>query len=280
MTIARRTWLDLTKREARDVFDHHVATHATRVKRAVEYLQCVGVPSTELDFSRHSLDIIWPAVVAAAPAIPSEPHEYGSESELAQWARFRLGFAERIGPELSETVTLVAAYFSECVLRAHDGNGWGIANDKGGADFRQTQLVFHTGPTMSAENLVSKVLIDAIEGEGANAERNRAPDGLRRHFDVRMHIEPDHPLDGQDGTSSRAFEVAVLAPNEYHVTVNAEVDNVLDQRIDLLIERLRGIGAIAQAHREDRDVILVTTTSPVPATELESLIENEFASAT
>ena len=244
-------WDDLTKKQAVEIFDAYVGEHPQRVAAAIDYLKGLGLSDEVLDFSNVSLEPVWVAVLNDVQ-IPAQASEDWERSDMPPFAAFRPGPARRVGPVVVDIIGNVAAYFCECVLRADERATFTLGEHKNGVGHRMPLLVFPSGADLSAESLVDKTLMRALEGTGPNAAKDAAPDGLRRHMDMRLQVSAPAPRPERS-----VFEIHTDDASRFHVTYNEEVDEDTSRSLDRLVEQLRTHPDIDAVEREDRDILLI-----------------------
>jgi hypothetical protein len=260
--IEKRSWDDLSKKEATAIFDEYVAGHPARVAAALAEFERYGVAPADLDFSRRSLERIWPAVLEYHGTLPENPGPLRA-GEVPYWVPFRLSYAERLGPELCWTISHVAAYFAECVMRHAPLSQWSIGAQKSSVDYRQPILVVDRGPAVEVEAIVSTGVKRALERADQGGLANAQPDSLRRQFDTRLAIDPETPLDVAPVRQippvdvESGFDVTEVAPGVFHIEPHDDVDDQMSGKLDTLVERLTASLVGATVHREDRELIVV-----------------------
>ena len=227
-----QVWDDLTKKQAQQIFDEHVAGHSQRVDEALAFLREIGVESDALDFTSASLEVLWITVLRHVE-LPDSPEKGWHRSGMPTWAAFRPESSQRLGRRNIEIIEWIAAYFNECVLRADSRTHWRLGDQKNAEGFREPLLVFPSGADMLTEELVRTVLTRALVGDGPHAEAAAAPDGLRRHMDLRLALPPS--TDATESTAGVLFEIHPDGPNAYHVTYAEEVDDDTSAVLDTLV---------------------------------------------
>ena len=261
-------WDDLTKKQAVEIFDAYVGEHSQRVAASLDYLKRLGLGDEVLDFSNVSLEQVWVAVLNNVQ-IPDQATENWERSDMPPFAAFRPGPARRVGPVVVDIIANVAAYFCECVLRADERATFTLGDHKNGAGYRMPLLVFPSGADLSAESLVDKILMRALEGTGPNAAMDAAPDGLRRHMDMRLQVTSPEPRPERS-----VFQIHTDDANRFHVTYNEEVDEETSSLLDRLVEQLRSHPDFDAVEREDRDILLIHSELSVDA--LEQRLETAY----
>jgi hypothetical protein len=83
----RRSWETLSRVDAQDLLEGHVAGHPGRVAMLLERVRSEGGPIEALDFSRASLGPLWAWILATSnpPARPATGEEMVAEGELPWW---------------------------------------------------------------------------------------------------------------------------------------------------------------------------------------------------
>ena len=231
------------------------------------FFEDAGAPVHTAEFSGEDLDALWAFAVATVVGSPADPTPL-TTANTSYWVPFKLPRAEYLGVDGCKVVDHLAAWVEQYILLRSPNSTWVIGKVKNQEGFRETLFHIDNGPDMAMQNWLSSLLSSAKEGASDRDLSRRDPDQLRKELEARgigasatpSSSEPDVPL----------IELSELEPGQFHVTVADE--RLLNEQIDLLVERAAQRSDINKVHREDREVLIVESTA-VEAELLSVLIE-------
>lgn len=253
-----RRWSELTGPEAREVFDTYVSTHPDRLAEFFDEVKGRDGPVVALDFSRESLRVLWPWVMATV--VPRATNDYEMRiSDPPWWYDFHPQLGQRIGPDLARLVTLIAAYVAETIMRRRPGSSWVLDRDPKAADFNQPLLRVEG----KGEFLPDLVLV-VFANQWANGVIVR-PDRLAELYDLRAGPDSGSPAGQATNPAEKGppYVVERGADGSFETVISFDevVAHESGRRIDRLVEALEREPGIERAVHEDREFALVRAPS-------------------
>ncbi len=264
------SWADLSQAEARAILDEYVDGYDERVERPIaSYAKGWRGRRRDLDFSRESLETVWPWFVKPH-RLPTQP--VGDEmfdEELPVWCRFDREDAKALGPELCRETSDLAAYVAGVFIGALPDSTWEVGSSQDVIPKNQPVLA----PTGRVPFPVDRLMVNktrrALHGD-RHRPRDRAPDSLMTFYDLRMGlapkiVEPDHDFEVQVDEEVPGFT--------HFVSVSDEIAH--SDRLDAVVAE--AASEVERIHREDREVLLVGAPGWSPQ-EVESLLNRLWES--
>jgi len=267
-------WEELPKRSARAFFKAYVDAHPARLAGLEGEVAATGGDPAMLDLTPGSLVPLW--VWAQQSHDPPElirfPTQFGERFEVQPGVISWHGLVEAWeGPEdrappmwtggyvlsldLVRVASFVSAYLVEMLSRAHPGVEWEMHDDKGA----HSHLRPCFGGWLMPEQAADVWLADAISGKrGADAD-----DYLLAKFgeiDERLRVQPTMPEPVVLGPPVPDMRLDSLGGGEYLISFSDDFAHRRSARIDRFATALSKLDDVDSAHREDREVVMVTTS--------------------
>ncbi len=283
MTRDYRLYEEQSRKEAKALLERVAAEVPTDAAALIEDVRRRGGPADALDYSRDSLLALWTWFVETY-SLPRglATHEEMLASGPPWWYHYTGVLAGRtLGPDLARLAHGIACYFAMAVMRARPGTRWVLNTERRNVFYQQPCLdVPGRGIAYPDIEGMAFTACRSLEAIAKGDTSRYGPDGLVALFDNRTTTpQPVAP-------PTRPWTVDAIGDEDdprlgrfsHEIGFDESVATDEDERVDAFVAALRGEPGIAQAFREDGELVIVN--APGMATpDLEAIAVRTWAAS-
>jgi len=255
-----KTYEKMKKREAAEALREFLDERPQALENLTRHLADHSVATVNLDGTVESLTPLWRWVKSVLTERTAEALEEDA-SNNPTWVRYDIGIEPTLSTESIAIIDGVISYLCRVVEQAAPQAQWGVGYN------RIKSYIWQNHPVLTRDNEVIPLpdLVPGLARGQASGRRPSEDDKL-----ARMAAAVIEALNGTEEETVAEDEPLVevedlgedeLRGRELEVSLREDIAHEYSREVDRLVKALAREEGISGAVREDREVLLVTTTS-------------------